>query len=297
MKKSELRSCKGVGARLTSQAWLLCVILLTSARLFAADQSIANKAWTVLEAGLHDTKTDKRVQAISALGVMRGDRKATQTAEDLLQDPDPNICRAAIAALGDMNSKTSLPKIKALIDHSDAKTVLAIAAVLTKFKDPEGYDIYYEVLTGKRKGGGSIVDGVKDRKALQKMGVETAIGFVPFGGVGTGAYNYFKQSGSSQSALSVTAVSALAEDPDPDAEKALIEASFAGKEAVQVAALRALAKRGNPRVLKEIEPAMDCDKSLVSYNAAAAILHLLDLRAKQPVIHDRRAPSHSRSPS
>jgi HEAT repeat protein len=179
-----------------------------------------------------------------------------------------------------MNSKASLPKIKALISHSDAKTVVAIAAVLKKFKDPEGYEIYYQLLTGKRKGGGSIYDGIKDRKSLEKMGVETAIGFAPFGGAATGAYDYFKQNGSSHSELSVTAVSALADDPDPVAEKALVQASFGGKEVVQVTALRALAKRGDPTVVKDIEPAMCSDKSMISYTAAATILHLQNLRAK-----------------
>ena len=41
---------------------------------------------------------------------------------------------------------------------------MAIAAVLKKSYDPEGYEIYYEILTGKRKGSGSILDGIKDKK-------------------------------------------------------------------------------------------------------------------------------------
>jgi HEAT repeat protein len=176
-----------------------------------------------------------------------------------------------------MNAMRSLPKIKALINRSDAKTIVAIAAVLTKFKDPEGYEIYYEVLTGKRKGGGSILDGIKDRKALEKMGVETAIGLVPFGGVGTGTYNYLKQSGSSRSNVDVAAVNALTEDPDPAINEALVQASFGGKENVQAAALRAIAKRGDPTVVNDIETAMYSDKTLISYTAAAAIVHLVDV--------------------
>src|SRR5690349_14707534 len=171
---------------------------------------------------------------------MPGNKKAAEMAEQALQDPDHNVCRAAITALGEMNSKKSLAKIKVLISHSDAKTVLAIAAVLTKFKDPEGYEIYYQVLTGERKEGGSILDGIKDRKALEKIGVQTAIGFVPFAGIGTGAYDYFKQYGLAQSNVEVIAVAALANDRDPVVEKALVQASLGGKGAVQVAALRAL---------------------------------------------------------
>ncbi|HWF45367.1 MAG TPA: HEAT repeat domain-containing protein [Bryobacteraceae bacterium] len=249
--------------------------------MLATEQSVSEKAWTILEAGLHDEKSDKRAQAVFALGLVPRDNKAIETAEHALNDPDPNVRRAAIDALGEMNSKRSLPKIKALISNSDGRTVLAIAAVLTKFKDPEGYEIYYEVLTGKRKDGGSILAGIKDRKALEKMGVETAIGFAPFGGVATGAYGYLKQNSSSHANTDVTAASALAGDRDPVAEKALVDTSFDGKEAVQIAALRALATRGDPSVVKDIEPAMYSDKPSISYTAAATVVHLLDIRPKQ----------------
>jgi HEAT repeat protein len=287
MTDRKFRSSEELGVH--HRYWIspICLILLTISPLLATEQSTA-RAWSILEAGLHDTKTDNRVQAVSALGVMPGNKKAVEMAEHALQDPDLNVCRAAIAALGDMNSKKSLPKIKALISHSDAKTVMAIAAVLTKFNDPEGNEIYYELLTGKRKGGGSVLDGIKDRKAVEKMGVEAAIGFVPFGSIGTGAYDYFRRSGSARSSVDVTAVSALANDPDPVVEKALVQASLDGKGVVQVAALRALAKRGDSNVVKDIEPAMDSDKSLISYTAAASILHLQDLRAKPPLGHGRK---------
>jgi HEAT repeat protein len=263
-----------VGATLTGLL-LICLPALSQG------EGGPGKAWTVLEAGLRDDKADKRIQAVAALGLMSGDKKAIEAAEHELQDPDSNVCRAAIGALGDMDSKASLPKLKALIAHSDAKTIVAIAAVLVKFKDPEGYEIYYELITGKRKGGGSIVDGIKDKKAIEKMGVETAIGIAPFGGVATGAYGYFKQNGSSQSSVEAIAVSALAEDRDPEAEKALVQASFGGKEGVQVAALRALAKRGDASVVDDIAPAIYSDKSLIRYTAAATILHLLDQRRHQ----------------
>ena len=270
-----------------SWMWPICFILLTASRLLAGDQSVTDKAWATLEAGINDKKTDRRVLAISALGLMPGDKKAIETVEHAFQDPDSDIRRAAVTALGDMDWKASLPKIKALVNQADAKTLVAIAAVLKKFKDPEAYEIYYELLTGKRKGGGSILDGVKDKKSLEKMGVETAIGFVPFGGVGTGAYDYFKKNGSSQISVDVTAVSALAEDPDPAVKEALVQACFGTKDPVQVAALRALAKRGDPTVVQDIEPAMYSDKPVISYTASATILHLLDLRGKQSVKHER----------
>lgn len=111
--------------------------------------------------------------------------------------------------------------------------------------------------------------------------METAVGFAPFGGMATGAYDYFKQNGSARSTLDVTAVSALADDRDRVAEEALVQSSVGGKEVIQVAALRALAKRGDATVVDDIEPAMYSDKPLIRYTAAATILHLLDLRPKR----------------
>ena len=68
---------------------------------------------------------------------------------------------------------------------------------------------YKELLTGKRKNGQKLTDDLKNRKGLEKMGAETAIGFLPFGGVATGPYGYI--SGNSQSSANayVIAVNAL----------------------------------------------------------------------------------------
>jgi HEAT repeat protein len=246
--------------------------------LAAAGQSFRNEAWSILSAGLQDKSVEKRVEAIAALGVAAGDARALTTLEQCLQDPKPEIRTAAVAALGDMNAKSSLPKIKALLSYSDAKTTLVIAAVLKKFGDPEGLEIYNELVTGERKDGQKLTDGIKDRKGLEKLGAETAIGFLPFGGAATGTYGYMSHSSNSAANVYVIAVNALAEDPDLQVRKALVQAAFDGKVPVRVAALRALAKRGDPTVVNDIEPAMHSNKAVVSYTAAAAILHLLAAR-------------------
>jgi HEAT repeat protein len=258
--------------------WTIPGTLLTP--LAAAEQSTTIDAWDVLDAVLQDKSADKRAQAVSALGLMSGNGKAVDKAENALNDADPKVVRAAIAALGEMNSKASLPKIKALVSRADGKTVIAAAAFLKKFNDPEGYEIYYEVLTGKRKDGGGIFDGLKDKKALEKMGIEAAIGILPFGGVGTGAYDYLSKNGSEHSNVGVAAADALTEDKDPVTSKSLVQAAFDAKDPVQVASLRALARRGDPSVVDDIKPAMHRGKVLIDCTAAAAVLHLLDVEAQ-----------------
>ncbi len=257
----------------------ICILSLFAAGLLTAQQS-TRKAWTILDSGVHDSSAAKRAQAVSTLGLIVRDPKAAETAERALEDSNSDVQKAAIAALGEMGSRASLPKIKALLRRSDARNLVAIAAALKKLNDPLGYEIYYEILTGRRKTGGSIFAGLENRKTLEKMGFEEAVGFIPFGGIGLGAYDYIKQNTGS-SDVDAAAATALALDPDPATEKALVQASFGGKEIVQLAALRALAKRGDPTGAKQIEPAMYSGNSLVSYTAAAVVVQLSSLSARR----------------
>jgi HEAT repeat protein len=234
-------------------------------------------AWKLLKNGIGDKDAEKRAQAVSALGLIRGNRESIRLAENALADSSKEVREAAVTALGELDARSSRMKIKALLGGADAHTVITIAAVLRKFNDPEGYEIYYEILTGRRKGNGGILEGIKDKKSLEKMGFEEALGFVPYAGIGLGAYNYFKSNNAS--AVEATAATQLASDPDPDAKKALLDAVFSGKEVVRVAALRALAKRGDPAVVPDIAHQM-WDKPQVSYTAAAAVVHLTDLARK-----------------
>jgi hypothetical protein len=57
-------------------AWRISFILLAVIGLFATEQSAADKAWSILQTGIYDKKPDKRVQAVSALGLIPGDPKA-----------------------------------------------------------------------------------------------------------------------------------------------------------------------------------------------------------------------------
>jgi HEAT repeat protein len=230
--------------------WFARALLILALSWTSSGETSREHAWKLLKNGTQDKDAGKRAQAVSALGLILGNRESIRLAENALKDPSSEVRGAAITALGEMNAKSSGEKIKALLGSADAQTVIAIAAVLRKFGDPVGYEIYYEILTGRRKGNGGILQGIKDKKALERMGFEEALGFVPYASIGLGAYNYFKANNSS--AVDATAATQLATDPDPDARKALVAASYDGKEVVRVAAIRALAKRGDPSVVPDI---------------------------------------------
>jgi HEAT repeat protein len=242
------------------------------------------RAWKLLREGVQEESGEKRAEAVSVLGVMRGNFEAVRIAENALKDSDSGVRTAAIRSLGEMDARSSIPKIKALLPNADAGTVVTIAAVLKELNDPEGDEIYYQILTGKRKGSGGLLAGIKDKKSLEKMGVMEALGFVPYASIGIGAYNYIKTNTSSS--VDAAAATQLALDPDPAVRKALVQAAFDGKDAVKVAALRALAKRGESTVVPEIAPLMYADNALVRYTAAAAVVHLTDRKRTRGVHRD-----------
>lgn len=259
---------------ITPVGFLALASILAPGNALVTAGDYSDNAWTILLAGTHEKSGEKRALAVATLDLLPDEPKAVKAAEEALQDSNPGVRLAAVTALGDMDARASLPKIKALLETAGGKELMAIAAVLKKFNDPEGYEIYYEILTGTRKAGGGILAGLKDKKNLERMGIEEALGFVPYSGIGIGAYYYLKQNESANNNLLVVSAIALANDPDPATEKALIQASYDAKDPVKVAALRALAKRGDPAALKEIEPAMHSEKSIVSYTAAAAVVRL-----------------------
>jgi HEAT repeat protein len=66
----------------------------------------------------------------------------------------------------------------------------------------------------------------------------------------------------------------LSEDPDPRSGQALVRACSDKSWVVRAAALDALARRGDPALLKDIEPSLADEKAIVRYTAAAAVIRL-----------------------
>jgi len=126
----------------------------------------------------------------------------------------------------------------------------------------------------------SQLNRIKDPKQLAEMGISQGVGFVPFGGMGYEAYRQIRKHDSSP--VRAAAARFLANDPDAMSEDALIQTAVADKEEeVRLAALDALAQRGDPRCIERLMRNLDDSKSSVRYRTAAVILHLSDI-AKKP---------------
>ena len=239
-------------------------------------------AWELLSAAAHHRESPRRVKAVRALGVLRGDPEGEALALAALEDATPEVRAAAADALGEMRSAAAIPRLLAALDDRDVTVAWAASAALLAMKDGQAYDIPYEILTGRRKGNASM--SVQAHVALRDPGrmadivVTHGINFAPYGGYALALVKALQ--GRSDLRARAAAALALAHDPDPRAGHALIEAAI-GKggglereSTVRVAALRAIAERGDTSLLPGIAPALTDEDESVRLMAAAAVLRL-----------------------
>jgi HEAT repeat protein len=231
-------------------------------------------AWTTLQAGLN-SNADKRAKAVRALGLIVRNPKAQTFAEKALTDSSSEVRVEAATALGQMGAKSAQPKLERAIDDTDLKVVVAAANSLYTFKNPAAYEVYFALLTGDRKGPGMVktqMNMFKDRKQLEKLMFETSVGFVPFGGMGLQAFRTLTRDDTSP--VRAVAAERLATDPDPKTSQALEKACSDKQWRIRLAAVEAIAKRGNPSLLKSVRPLLYQDNDEVRFAAAATIIRL-----------------------
>jgi HEAT repeat protein len=271
------RGMKGRSAAGTMAAG--CLLFLFAARGMQAQARTPTrqeKAWGILEEGIRGKNTGERSTAVRVLGLLSGDPKAAELAETALGDAKAEVRAAAATALGQMGSRSSLAKLEGALNDKETSVVLAAASSLVLLKDKRGYEVYYAVLTGQRKTGhGLVADQVKtlkDPKKMAEFGFEEGLGFVPFAGMGYAAFKVLTKDDASP--VRAAAAKMLTNDPDPASGEALADASSDKSWRVRVAALDAIAKRGDPKLLDEAEGAMSDGKAAVRYTAAAAVIRL-----------------------
>jgi len=214
------------------------------------------------------------------LGLIPNDSKSAKLAQKALTDERPEVRAAAAAALGNMQSRASIPKLKAAMDDQDPSVALAAAHSLNLMHDNSAYEVYYQILNGERKAGKGLIASqtsmLRDPKKMAEFGFEEGIGFVPFAGIGWGAIKAIRKDDSSP--VRAAAARVLARDPDPATTRALAEATEDNSWIVQTAALEALAKRGDPSALPTVERYLSDAKGAIRFTAAAAVIHLTSIK-------------------
>jgi HEAT repeat protein len=260
---------------------MLCGLLLAG---LCAPSSFAqphvDKAWGILKGAAGDSNTEKRAAATSVLGLLPKDAAAQAMAEKALKDPKPEVRAAAANALGGMHATATIPLLKAAVQDQDVTVVLAAAHALHEMKVPAAYEVYYAVLTGEKKSGTGLVEEQKkmlsDPKKMAQLGFEVGVGFIPFAGLGIGAFNALTKDDASP--VRAAAAKLLAADPDPKSGEALVAAASDKSWLVRAAALAAIAQRGDYTLGPRIEAQMDDEKEQVRYLASAAVIRLQNVR-------------------
>jgi HEAT repeat protein len=236
-------------------------------------------AWSILRSGVSDKSVERRVEAVRALALLPGDPMALQMARRALADEAPEVRAAAATALGQMVSTDSIPELRKMLADNDPSVVIAAANALWSLKDPTAYEVYYEILTGKRKSGEGIetqaMETLHNPGKLAMLGIEQGIEFVPYVSYGYSAFRLLMKNDASP--VRASAARALVSDPDPRTIRALVRATDDKSSLVRTAALAAVAQRGDPTLLKGIVPALWDENSGVRDMAAAAVIRLITI--------------------
>jgi HEAT repeat protein len=250
------------------------------------------KAWGVLHDGAADKSFEKRTKAVRVLGLLPGDLTAAAIAEKALADVTPEVRAAGASALGLMLYRAAVPKLKAALADKEPLVVLAAAhSLLLLNDDKDAYDVYYAVLTGKQKTNSGLVSSemktLHDPKNMAEIGFQEGLGFIPFAALGYQGVKALMKDDASP--VRAAAAKVLADDPDAEAGEALVEAAPDKSWIVRAAALDAIARRGDPKVLDDIEFALDDPNDTVRYTAAAAVIRLTTARNSGGGAKKRRA--------
>ena len=237
----------------------------------------------MFEAASKAKSAEQRAIGIRALGLLAGVARARQMAEGALSDPNSAVRAAAATALGQMHAVESIPKLEHALSDRRMAVVMAAAHSLRELKDDStAYAIYFDVLTGERKGDGLItqqLDTLRNPKEMAKIGFEQGIGYVPFAGIGWEAWQYTHKK--DPHPVRAMAATVLAHDPDPKTGRALLKVALNDKDwIVRAAAIEAIALRGDPALEEKIELCLFDANSHVRYTAAAAVIHLTSLAHK-----------------
>ena len=252
----------------------------------AQTQTPQQLAWSILQAAATGTNTQQRVSAVTALAMINADPKAVTMAKQALQDQNADVRAAAAATLGTLKARSSIVALQNALKDSDPAVIMSAAKSLVEMSNEDGFDTYYAVATGQQKSGQGLVASqekklnelVHNPKDLAETAFEQGIGYVPFGGIGFGAFKAIHDSGQNAIVVKATAYKMLAKDPDPKSGKALVAATADQQWPVRVAAYDALAKRGDRSLLPEISNGLTDQQEEVKLTAAAAIAQLSAMR-------------------
>ena len=261
-------------------------------------QAPEENAWSTLNGGLTNKDWEKRARAVAVLGELTGNKKAEEAAITALKDDKEQVRGSAAQALGEMGAKTAVPQLMEMMRDKEPSVILTAAHSLIALGDNRGYNAFYAVLTGQTKTGTSLTDQqkktLKDPKKMAGLGLQTGMGFVPFGGLAMGGFKMLTKDDTSP-VISAAALT-LAKDPDSKSGQALADAATQKEKwVVRAAAFDAISGRGDPSLLSVAVNGLRDKQEEVQYSAAGAVIRLSDIQAGR-VAAPKAAPQKAKPP-
>jgi HEAT repeat protein len=256
----------------------------------------------ILQQALENKNPDTRKQAVVALSLAATDEPASGKLESMLQDKDVQVREAAVTSLAEVKTASARAALRRALDDDVPEVSFSAAKALWALHDTAGEQALLAVLGRQSKTSSNYISKEK-RDALRMLhtprvlflyAFRQGIGFVPLPGFGQGV--------SSMQALltdpgvsgRATAALLLGKDKGPATRDALKDALLDKDWAVRAAAVHALALRDDPALQKDLEPLLDDDKEAVRLRAAAGILRLTAIEAKQTMKKQRSSENEKR---
>ena len=300
----ELRFALGLRS-LAFGAAMLAASLLLAAEPATDSAAEPGRAWAVLTRGIAEPGVVKRSQAIAALGTMQGVPRAVDLLEPRLADKDWSVRQAAVIALGELKSRSSIPKLQLTLKDETPDVSFTAAKALWDMGDQSGRDLFREILAGERSTSPGLIKGslrdakikMHDRTALAMMGLKEGAGYAlgPFSMGIVVVEDLVKDSGAPARTL---CASLLGADTDPGSLLQLEEALTDKNWTVRVAVAKALGSRASKASLPKLEERLGDDHDPVRYMAAASIIRLTMPPPPAPAAKKsvRRKPASTSAP-
>jgi HEAT repeat protein len=245
-------------------------------------QQPLDHAWTILGDGLHDGNPTKRVQDVAAMGILRPQPRAVKLVESAFDDKDYSVRQAGCAALEQMKSRQSIPKLHDMLNDKAPEVVFAAARALFAMNDPTGRQVLVAMLLGDRADSSGFFSSsmhdmkqkMHDPKGLVLIGVKEGAGIA----LGPAAFGVPVAEGlmkDSNASGKTVAVALLAKGAvDAETLEALRDALEDKNWTVRAAAARALALNDRMETFDQIAKMLNDKRDEVTYSAAAAIIRL-----------------------
>lgn len=242
----------------------------------AADR--INQAWAILTDAVGSKRAPTRIQALAALGMLRGPR-VERMITDAMGDPDVDVRTAAALAAGETKDRNLTTPLRDLLDDKEPQVAFTAAMTLWKMGDRSGEDILMSVVDGDRSTSAGVMraTGHKINKDLHDPAMLAKAGAMqgaymllgPFG-YGLSAYNFIHQSGGDLSRAA--AIEQIAQERIEPVHRELIAALGDKDLAVRAAAAKGLAEYRDNATSMALYALFADSKYPVRLTAAAAYL-------------------------